>query len=132
MKNADLEGVIFASSYDIKPLFSGYGRWDPSKDDIVKAERLIRAYIEAIPAGDSYEQICGPKILEALNKYKRQYFGLIDENGNKLIWVNFFSSDFPKWRKELVFVMDGGYRYFNIKVNLGAEEVFDLEINGEA
>ncbi len=75
-----------------------------------------------------------PIIHKKLKHYKRQYFGYIDENGNKIIWVNFiFYKKLPNnWDKELQIILDGCSYFWNIKVNLMSKEVFDLNVNGLA
>jgi hypothetical protein len=69
-----------------------------------------------------------------LNKgYHRQYVSVIDSNGEKIVWVNFFCSTFnDNWKKELVMVHDGGNCFFNIKINLTRKTYSDLRINGYA
>ena len=67
-----------------------------------------------------------------LDRYKRQYIASISPNGDKIIWVNFFCmGDFGNnyWRKEVLFVDDGGNCFFSVKINLTRREYFDLSIN---
>lgn len=69
-----------------------------------------------------------------LKNYKRQYVPVINQNGEKVIWINFFCQDFKHsdWRKEILIVDDGGNCYFNIKINLTTKKYSDLQINGNA
>lgn len=69
-----------------------------------------------------------------LNNYKRQYVPVINQKGEKVIWINFFCQDFKNrdWRKEIPIVADGGNCYFNIKINLTTKKYSDLRINGYA
>jgi len=62
---------------------------------------------------------------------------ILKENNEKIVWSNFFCSSFynnssVNYLEELISVDDGGNCYFNVKVNLEKEEIFDLIINGEA
>lgn len=64
--------------------------------------------------------------------YKRQYVPYI-KNGQKYVWVNFFCGDtkyFPYWRKDPVYVFDGGSCYFNVTINLSTEKYFGFYVNG--
>ena len=69
-----------------------------------------------------------------LNGYKRQYVPVINEKGEKEIWINFFCSDFgsENWRTDIFTVFDGGNCFWNIKVNLTKKEYYELGINGYA
>jgi hypothetical protein len=69
-----------------------------------------------------------------LDGFKRQYVSVINEKGEKEIWINFFCNDWnsDKWKTELMIVKDGGNCYFNLKVNLTKKAYSDLRINGYA
>jgi hypothetical protein len=73
-------------------------------------------------------------ILENLSKYKRQYFGLINKKGEKIILVNLFYNKnvFPDWLEKEVFVFDGGHYFWNIQYNLSTKKLFNIMINGWA
>ena len=65
--------------------------------------------------------------------YYRQYVPVINENGEKEVWINFFCSIMKdNWKTDLLMVRDGGNCFFNIKVNLTKKESSDLRINGSA
>jgi hypothetical protein len=71
--------------------------------------------------------------LDLDEKYYRQYVPIINENGEKEVWVNFFCSTMrDNWETDLVMVHDGGNCFFNIKVNLTKKTYSDLSINGYA
>ena len=70
-----------------------------------------------------------------LDRYKRQYVPVINQKGEKVIWINFFCDDYfykLNWREEIPIVADGGNCYFNIKINLTTKKYSDLQINGYA
>ncbi len=68
-----------------------------------------------------------------LKKYKRQYITVTNNKGEKEVWVHCFCNSGKKnWRKELIFVLDGGNCYFNLKINLTKGEYYDLMVNGDA
>ena len=68
-----------------------------------------------------------------LRKYKRQYIPVINEKGEKEVWVNCFcQSNGDRWKKEAVMVLDGGNCYFNLKINLSSGACYDIMVNGVA
>ena len=67
------------------------------------------------------------------NRYYRQYVPVINDKGEKEIWINFFCSTMGyNWKTNLILVEDGGNCFFNIKINLTKKEYSDLRINGSA
>ena len=66
--------------------------------------------------------------------FKRQYVSVINEKGQKEIWINFFCDDWgsENWKSDIMMVHDGGNCYFNLKVNLETKAYSELSINGYA
>jgi hypothetical protein len=68
-----------------------------------------------------------------LSRYNRQYIPVINEKGEKEVWVNCFCSSHNRdWRTQLISVRDGGNCYFNLKINLTHRTYYELMVNGEA
>ncbi|PKL72114.1 hypothetical protein CVV26_02910 [Candidatus Kuenenbacteria bacterium HGW-Kuenenbacteria-1] len=111
--------VVFPANYDISFLFGNNKRYTPTNTDIQKAIELLESFLKS------------KKEIQALLNYKVQFFGYLNEKEEKIIWANFFCSDYKNWKKDLVSVEDGGNCYFNIKINLNTQKVFDFNINGE-
>jgi hypothetical protein len=67
-----------------------------------------------------------------LEDYKRQYVAIINENGEKEVWVNCFHNEYKNsdWKKEIIQYYDGGNKFFNVKINLTKSEYYGLWING--
>ena len=66
-----------------------------------------------------------------LSNYKRQYVAVINDKGEKEVWVNCFSAKFDYWKKKIVQVDDGGNYFFNVKINLNRKIYYDLSVNGQ-
>ena len=103
----------------------GYKSYTPTAQEIKIAETILAQAVKT-----------NPKIKD-MNNYTRQYTGLINPKGEKIIGINcFYSSNpdkmFPNWKKQFVMVLDGGANYFNIKINLTTGEYYDFWVNGEA
>ena len=66
--------------------------------------------------------------------YYRQYMAVLNERGEKEVWINFFCDVWgsTNWRSDILIVDDGGNCYFNLKVNLAKGTYYDLRINGYA
>ncbi|UOQ96128.1 hypothetical protein MUN81_12775 [Hymenobacter sp. 5317J-9] len=68
-----------------------------------------------------------------LKVYKRQYVCVIDQKGDKLVWVNCFCQAYDnEWRTKLFLVDDGGNCYYSFIVNLTTGKYYNLLVNGEA
>jgi hypothetical protein len=66
-------------------------------------------------------------------RHKRQYIAVINEKGEKEVWINCFCNSMNKnWRKVIIGVDDGGNCFFNLKINLTAKKYYDLMVNGHA
>ena len=110
-------------------------RFTPTKQDIDKAEAALRTKLKELNKMQ-INQHTTPIIHKKLKKYKRQYFGYIDSNGNKILLINCFwykdDDSKEKWLKDRIYAFDGGSYYWNVKFNLNTEDLFDLLINGYA
>lgn len=135
IKEKKFTGWIFYQEVDFPiPIPDLNSRFTPAKYEIIEAEKIIRNYISnenkiLINQGHGF-----PIIHKKLYKYKRQYFGYINREGEKVIWVNCIYG--KKYRnvidKELIFVLDGGSYFWQIKVNLSKKKLFDLIINSNS
>ena len=136
VKTGEFEGAIILKEQGRSEYFGKNIKafWTPTEQNVLDAEKLAQAYLEKYHRNDNYHNMSVKHILSQLKKYKRQYVGLIDENGDKSVWINYFhdSGDFPQWDQQLVEVNDGGDNFFNIKVNLNKKNSYDLSINGVA
>ena len=107
----------------------------PTRQEIDRVEVALQTDLETLNK-DLINQASTPIIHKKLKKYKRQYFGYIDKNGDRILLINCFWSkniDFSnRWLKERIVVLDGGSYYWSIKFNLNRKELFDLNVNGYA
>jgi hypothetical protein len=75
-------------------------------------------------------------IFKNLKKYRRQYLGIINENGNKIIFINFLWKKYNildaksgkketdnSWKKEWKFIFDIGHENWYAKYNLNEKEI---------
>lgn len=128
----EFDVAIFpAYSHDLIP----GQRFTPTRQEIDKAEAALRGNLEKLNQ-PLRNQSSSPVIHKNLKKYKRQYFGYIDTNGDRILLINCFwardQDDPDRWLTTRIFVHDGGSYYWNVKFNLQKNELFDLYINGHA
>lgn len=111
------------------------GFWEPSIDDVSRAEKCIGQFLVSVqhdPKLDTYQQEKISFIVENLGKYRRQYVGIVVD-GEKRIWCNsFFSDSFPDWERLPVDVDGGGNRFWQIEYSLSKDECTDFSVHGES
>jgi hypothetical protein len=110
--------------------------WEPSVDDVSRAEKCIRQFLVSLqddPELDTYQKEYYAFILENLKDYRRQYVGIVVD-GEKRIWCNSFLSEnpYPDWQRLPVFVLDGGHYYWEIEYILDRDDCINFYVHGEA
>ena len=128
------EGVIFAGAsakeMDLEAIIGFHETiddyWTPSRDDVLAFEQRLGPYLQgAAPQ-------TGPGALRDLDKYRRQYVGIL-ANGQRVIFAIFFCNGYDTdWQHEIVYVIDGGSCYFEVKYDVQTGAFYDLSIHGEA
>lgn len=131
------EGILFHNEYP-KNFIGSKNRWNPTIEDIKIAEESIENFIKKISKKNLINQggNC-PIIHENLEKYLRQYMGVINEKGEKIIVINCFWKDrkeelIGNWEEDWITVFDGCSFYWEISVNLNKNKCFDYLVNGRA
>ena len=132
-KTTKFDSAIFPADYiDLIPGV----RFTPTREEVDKAEIALELTIKNLNK-NLINQTDTPIIHKKLDKYKRQYFGYTDNDGNRILLINFFwskdrYSNFSNslWLKERILVFDGGSYYWNIRFDLDKNQLFDLDING--
>lgn len=138
IKSNKFEGYVFPKQYAFSfPQFEGMKeRYTPSNEEIIKAEQLLKGQISDINKSLINQGGDCPIIHSNLSKYKRQYIGYIDGNGDKIIWINFVTlnrkDQISRLDKDVIIILDGCSNYWNIKINLNKEKLYDLRVNGSA
>jgi hypothetical protein len=103
--------------------------WTPTEEDVLALENGLAAFLQEDP--DRFNSETTPA-WERLDNYNRQYIGLILDQ-KRIVYANFFCDSFETdWRKDFIFVMDGGDCYFQVKYDVESAEFFDLQVNGNA
>jgi len=137
IKGKCYEGYVFSAEYSgFIPIENFNARFTPTKDEVNQAEEIIKEQLKELNKDLLNQTSKCPVIHKKLSKYKRQYVGIITTQGEKIVWVNFVwekdISVLQKWKDEIIIVLDGCSYYWNVKVNLDKEKLFDLSVNGSA
>jgi len=89
-------------------------------------------YYEISREHPEYNLILEQFVIE-LDNYNRQYVPVINDKGEKEVWINCFCETWDSdWKNEIIEVDDGGNCFFNLKINLTKEKYYDLMVNGVA
>ena len=84
---------------------------------------------------NEYKQNVYMKIDLTKTVYRKQLVAAKDKFGHRFVWVNNFC-DFmkeywkPIWKKQIISTADGGHCYFQFKINLDTNEIFNFYVNG--
>ena len=103
--------------------------WTPADADVAALETDLPAFLQT---AEHPWLRPSPPIWERVPDYQRQDLGILEE-GERVIYANFFCNAHDiDWENELVFILDGGDCYFQVKYNVESGEFYDLSVNGEA
>lgn len=116
---------------------------DLSSDEIIEVERLLsecitnynplrQRFFDSMTKAHPGEKLDKNDFIIDLTRYKRQYVPVINEKGEKEVWVNCFCDNPHNWKNEIEQVLDGGNCFFNVKINLTKKNYYDLMVNGSA
>jgi hypothetical protein len=132
-KGKKYKGYVFDTSYLVlRSIQEQQSKVNLSCDEIKIAEEILKKELTSLNRNKVNQSTGCPNISKKLCKYRRQYFGFININGEKIIWINMFwerdLNDRAKY--ELINVNDGCSYYWNIEVNINTKTLSHLQING--
>lgn len=141
VKGKGYEGYIFPKEHSIWGFSPEQNRYTPSSEDIVQAEKILRDSINTDYVKSNQQAYRKPPINKrTLKNYLRQYVGYITDNNEIIICINLLHKrgycdedkpkDADKIDNEIIMVLDGGYYFWHISINISTEELFDMQLNG--
>lgn len=131
-KTGKFEAAIFPANYDDYRFSKGKQRFTPTRKEIDQAETALKNDLRSLNK-NLINQSSSPIIHKKLSRYKRQYFGYTDENGDRMLFINcFWNKTIDSFLDGIIIMLDGGSYYWSVKFNLTKGELFDLMINGYA
>lgn len=109
-------------------------RYTPSLSETQKADAIVldnKLVIQKAPGYRNAKQI---GIFSKYNGYYKQYIGYINDEGEKIILINFVPKKFIKKDNynltEPIVVLDGGNNFWQVEVNLNTKRLLSVHING--
>lgn len=133
VKGKGYEGYIFPENHFVMVSVENQkSRYTPSESDVRTAEQLLKKGIAILNKTHANQIGHCPIIEKNLEKYKRQYVGFINKEGQKILWINFIWNKNlgPQLSEDIISVLDGCSYYWNIKVNISNMALYDLKVNG--
>lgn len=140
-------GTIFNDKYPFRLFYvsdvDSSKRWTPNQRDIELAEKILRQQINGINKNRLNQVGSCPVIHRHLNSYFRQYVGITNGKGQRLIHINFYWDKYGLWDRirgysdsrlefdsDYAIVFDGCSHYWSINVNLDENKLSDFGVNG--
>ncbi len=141
VKGKGYEGYIFPKEHSIWGFPPEQNRYTPNLDDIAQAEKILRDSIKTDYVKLNQQAYRKPPINKrTLKNYLRQYVGYITDNNEIIIWINLLHKrkycdedkpeDADKIDNEIIMVLDDGYYFWRISINISTKELFDMKVNG--
>jgi hypothetical protein len=147
VKSNKLRGTIYKSSYPAEKIYTEFEdtlkRFTPTGNEITLVENILRSQLKHADKATPDNPINQQSIDKNLNKYFRQYVGFINNEGDKIIHINLYWEKYPlfdRWRgydplskiytSDFEMILDGGYHYWNVNVDLTKSIVERPTING--
>lgn len=149
VKTNKSRGTIFNNNYPFRNFYvsevDSVTRWTPDKSEIELVEEILRQKIKKINKNRINQNRGCPVIHRNLNKYFRQYVGIRNNKGQKVIHINFYWDRYGLWDRvrgysdeRLSFdsgyamVFDGCSYYWQVDVNLEEKKLSGFSVNGIA
>ena len=105
-------------------------RFTPSKEEIELFEnQLYKEFKEFKKSNPTQRKSKKQIIYKSLRKYNRQYLGIINESGNKILFINFLNSSSGikeidnSWKKEWKLIFDIGHENWYAKYDLNEKQI---------
>ncbi|GAA4309508.1 hypothetical protein [Nibribacter koreensis] len=111
----------------------------PSVKEVLLAEEILLSCFEKDTVDFSHDSMfISKRRIYPLSRYKRQYTGSYDKNGDKMIRVSFSLGrknepwQHDSWLRRQQIVRDGGNSYWSISINLKTKRCGYFMVNGLA
>lgn len=132
------ECAIFSKEYNLpNSKLSIEKRFTPSKKEIKLFENQLHKEFKKFKKNNPRQRNSKKQLIyKNLKKYNRQYLGIINESGNKIIFINFLWKKYNSldskvgkkekdnsWKKEWKFIFDIGHENWNAKYDLNGKKI---------
>ncbi|MBS1646636.1 MAG: hypothetical protein JST67_04795 [Bacteroidetes bacterium] len=98
-----------------------------TKKDVLEIDHLLKESVKEYqakhPSAQENERV-------DLKKYQRQYIAVINNKGEKEVWVNCFCYNMGvDFYTQVLDIKDGGSCFFNVKINLTQKKHYQFTVN---
>ena len=129
----NFKGYIFPAEHRVSlKIPDQAGRFTPSFEAIQQTEAVLLEQLRALNIERTNQGAGCPVIHRKMKHYTRQYVGLLNRQGERVIWVNFVHSrlaDDADLSEELHNSYEGCSYFWEVNVNIERKEAFGLRVN---
>jgi hypothetical protein len=106
--------------------------WVPSPEEAEMALVAVCEFLRQRSGGGEGHDPYAERILQKFGSYRVQFIGEV-KAGKKIILCNFFplSGDRPRWKRERVWVLDGGTEYWQVSVDPASGHCLEFVHSGD-
>jgi hypothetical protein len=147
VKYAGVRGTIFNDNYPFVNFLmlelDSMKRWTPNADDIKLAEKILKDQIKNVNKNKPNQMDRCPTIHRHLNDYFRQYVGLINEKGHKVVHINMSWDKFTlrdrivgnsdsrlDFKSDYSMTLDGCSYYWQVTIDMDDKKISGFGVNG--
>jgi hypothetical protein len=118
-------------------------RWTPNADDLKLAEKILKEQIKVANKNRPNQMNGCPTIHKHLNDYFRQYVGLINDKGHKVIHINMSWDKFTlkdrivgnsdsrlDFKSDYSMTLDGCSYYWQVSIDMDDKNISGFGVNG--
>ena len=126
-------GVSLSEFHEIPIQFALFSpmRYQPDLNDIQKAEHILSRELKKLCTEFRGKN---STIHRRLHRYVRQYAGLTNQKGERLVLINALCKSMVRkhpWKSRFINVLDGGNLFWRTKINLDRGEVELFLVNSD-
>jgi len=118
-------------------------RWTPNSNDIILAEKILKEQIKDANKNRPNQMNGCPTIHKHLKAYFRQYVGLINSNGHKVIHINMSWDKYTlkdrivgnsdsriDFKSDYSMTLDGCSYYWQVSIDMNDKRISGFGVNG--
>ena len=99
--------------------------WDLRGNDLL----LVNELLLSKPIANNNKTVAHYFPKETLSQYKFQYVPYLNEKGEHIVFVNAFCKENDTWKEKLVVTSDGSDCFWQVKINIDQQHIFDFRVN---
>lgn len=130
VKTESSYGIIMQNNSICYSIPKEASRFQPQKDQIITLEKELEINITEINKEHPNQLNKSDYLENNLSKYNRQYFGFVNNYGERIIFVNLFKETINCKTNEEIIVLDGCSEYWQIFYSMDSKKFDGFSVNG--